>query len=65
MPMSLSGFSKNFITLIPGIYSFILGAFIVLFLSPITSELSKYYETIKKNINTRLGKPWLVVPGIR
>lgn len=48
MPMSLSGFSKNFITLIPGVYSFILGVFIVLFLSPITSELSKYYETIKK-----------------
>lgn len=23
------------------------------------------YETIKENINTRLGKPWLVVPGIR
>lgn len=23
------------------------------------------YETIKKNINTRLGKPWLVLPGIR
>jgi len=23
------------------------------------------YEAIKANINTRVGKPWLVVPGIR
>ena len=45
--MSLSGFSKNFITLVPGIYSLILGILIVLILSPITSELSKYYETVK------------------
>ena len=46
-PMSLSGFSKNFITLVPGIYSLVLGILIVLILSPITSELSKYYETVK------------------
>ena len=46
-PMSLSGFSKNFITLIPGIFSLFIGILIVLILSPITSELSKYYETIK------------------
>jgi lipopolysaccharide export LptBFGC system permease protein LptF len=46
-PMSLSGFSKNFITLVPGIFSLILGILIVLILSPITSELSKYYETVK------------------
>lgn len=46
-PMSLSGFSKNFITLVPGIFSLFLGIFIVLILSPITSELSKYYETVK------------------
>ena len=45
--MSLSGFSKNFITLVPGIFSLILGILIVLILSPITSELSKYYETVK------------------
>jgi len=35
-PMSLSGFSKNFITLVPGIFSLILGILIVLILSPIT-----------------------------
>jgi hypothetical protein len=23
------------------------------------------YKTIRENINTRLGKPWLIVPGIR
>ncbi len=48
MPMSLSGFSKNFITLVPGIYSFALGILIVILLSPVTSELSKYYETVKQ-----------------
>ena len=46
-PMSLSGFSKNFITLVPGIFSLVLGILIVLILSPITSELSKYYENVK------------------
>ena len=48
--MSLSGFSKNFITLVPGVFSFFVGILIVLILSPITSELSKYYETVKQNI---------------
>ena len=43
----IKGFSKNFITLVPGIFSLILGILIVLILSPITSELSKYYETVK------------------
>ena len=48
-PLSLSGFSKNFVTLIPAIYSLLLGVFIILFLTPISSSLSRYYETIKKN----------------
>ena len=47
-PMSLSGFSKNFIVLIPAIFSFCLGIFIILFLTPISAELSKYYETYKR-----------------
>jgi len=46
--MSLSGLSKNLITLIPAIYSFILGVLIIIIFTPITAELTKYYETIKK-----------------
>ena len=31
-----------------------------------TNGLKKdVYETIRKNIQTRIGKPWLVLPGIR
>ncbi|MDC1148856.1 LptF/LptG family permease [Pelagibacteraceae bacterium] len=48
-PFSLSGFSKNFVTLIPAAYSFLLGVFIILFLTPVSSSLSRYYETVKKN----------------
>ena len=48
-PLSLSGFSKNFVTIIPASYSFLLGVFIILFLTPISSSLSRYYETIKQN----------------
>ena len=47
-PLSLSGFSKNFVTLIPSIYSFLLGIFIILFLTPISSSLLRYYETVKQ-----------------
>jgi len=47
-PLSLSGFSKNFIVLIPATFSFLLGVFIILFLTPISAELSKYYETYKR-----------------
>ena len=49
IPISLSGFSMNFITLVPGIFSFFLGIVIIIIFSPISSELSKYYESIKKN----------------
>jgi lipopolysaccharide export system permease protein len=48
-PLSLSGFSKNFVTLVPAIYSFLLGVFVILFLTPISSSLSRYYETVKQN----------------
>lgn len=47
-PLSLSGFSKNFVTLVPAIFSFISGLLIILILTPISSELSKYYETVKQ-----------------
>ena len=48
-PLSLSGFSKNFVIIIPAIYAFLLGFFIILFLTPISSSLSRYYETVKQN----------------
>jgi len=48
-PLSLSGFSKNFVTIVPSAYSFLLGIFIILFLTPISSSLSRYYETVKQN----------------
>ena len=47
-PLSLSGFSKNFITLVPASFSFFLGVFVILILTPISSELSKYYESFKR-----------------
>lgn len=46
--MSISGFSNAFITLIPALYSFFIGIFIIIVLSPLTSELSKHYE-LEKN----------------
>jgi len=48
-PLSLSGFSKNFVTLVPTVYSFLLGVFIILFLTPVSASLSRYYETIKQD----------------
>lgn len=47
-PMSLSGFSLNFITLVPAIFSFFLGVIIITILTPVTSQLSKYYESVKQ-----------------
>jgi len=49
IPLSLSGFSKNFVTIVPAIYSFIIGIFIILFLTPVSSSMSRYYETVKQN----------------
>ena len=48
-PLSLSGFSKNFVTLVPAAYSFFIGIFIIFFLTPISSNMSQYYETVKRN----------------
>ena len=47
-PLSLSGFSSSFVTLVPALFSFFLGIFLIFFFTPISSELSKYYESIKQ-----------------
>ena len=46
--LNLSGLSNKFIVLVPGIFSFFLGIMIILLVTPISSNLFKYYETIKK-----------------
>lgn len=48
MPLSLSGFSKNFVTLVPSFFSLFLGIMLITVITPISSELSKQYETIKQ-----------------
>jgi lipopolysaccharide export system permease protein len=48
MPLNLSGVSKNFTTLIPAIYSLLLGIAIIFLFTPISAELSKYYESYKR-----------------
>ncbi len=47
-PLSLSGFSNFYITMVPATFSFFLGIILILILSPISSELSRYYESIKQ-----------------
>ena len=47
-PLSLSGFSNFFITMVPAFFSFFLGIILIFILSPISSELSRYYESIKQ-----------------
>ena len=51
-PLSLSGFSNFFITMVPAFYSFVLGIILVLILSPISSELSRYYESVKQKYSS-------------
>ena len=46
--IKLSGLSNLYLTIVPAIYSFFLGLLIILIFSPISAELSKYYE-IEKN----------------
>jgi lipopolysaccharide export system permease protein len=50
--LSLSGFSDNFVTLVPAIYSIILGIFVIIFLTPISSELLKYHEITKQKFSS-------------
>ena len=47
-PLSLSGFSKSYITLIPSVFALLLGIAVILLITPISSELSKYYESTKQ-----------------
>ena len=47
-PLSLSGFSQKYISLIPAIFSFFIGIIIIIVLTPISSSLSKYYESVKQ-----------------
>jgi len=47
-PMSLSGFSLNFITLVPAVFSFFVGIIIITIFTPASSQLSKYYESVKQ-----------------
>lgn len=49
--LNITGLSDNFITLVPSIYSFLIGCFLVIFLTPISSSLTKYYETYKKKLS--------------
>lgn len=48
LPINLSGFSNNFIILVPAIFSFFFGIIIITVFTPITSELTKYYEKSKQ-----------------
>ena len=51
MPMSLSGISKNTIVLVPAIYNLFIGILIILILTPVSSELIKYYESVKQKFS--------------
>jgi len=51
-PLSLSGFSNFFITMIPALYSLLLGIILVLVMSPISSQLSRYYESVKQKYSS-------------
>lgn len=47
-PLNLFGFSNNFASLIPAIYSFCFGIMIIAIFSPISSEFLKIYEKTKQ-----------------
>jgi len=44
-PIKLSGVSNIFLIFVPSIYSFLIGIFIIIFLTPLSSEAMKLYET--------------------
>jgi len=46
--INLSGLSHNFICLVPALYSFFLGIILILVISPFSSQLYKYYESVKQ-----------------
>ena len=47
-PFNLAGLSNKFIILVPASLSFFIGLLLILIISPISAELSKYYEIIKQ-----------------
>lgn len=51
-PLSISGFSNNYITIIPAIFSFFFGCFIILAITPISSQLLKNYEIKKQKFSS-------------
>ena len=46
--IKLSGLSNFYLTIVPAVFSFFIGLIIILIISPVSAELSKYYE-IEKN----------------
>ena len=49
LTLKVFGFSNFKIFLVLAITSFVLGCFILLFINPITSSMSKFYEKTKSN----------------
>lgn len=50
LTLKISGVSNLFIILVPSIFSFFLGVFLILVFSPIGSVMTKHYENTRKNI---------------
>ena len=53
LTLKVFGFSNFKIFLVLAITSFVLGCFILLFINPITSSMSKFYEKTKSNYSKR------------
>lgn len=49
-PLNIAGFSDNFISLLPAIYSFLLGVILITVFTPISSWLLKKYEIKKQQL---------------
>lgn len=48
LPISLSGFSNNFLILVPSFFSFFIGIFIIGTITPLSAQLTKFYEFEKQ-----------------
>lgn len=48
-PVKLSGLSDNFLMIVPSLFSVFIGIMLIFIFSPISSELTKYYESTKRN----------------
>ena len=51
-PLSISGFSNNYITFVPAVFSFFIGCFIILIVTPFSSQLLKQYEIKKQKFSS-------------